>query len=135
VQISVVTIASGQGRDALMKIALATAFLLISCGLVSAQDLTCNQQQSQQEVRRLTSAGTIVSVDVFLPDVTVVVDDRTWQRSDVATKTAIARSIDCATGGPNNKMLHTVVFRSNKSNDELGEFSGDELKIPSTAQL
>lgn len=117
-----------------MKIRLATAFLLISRGLVSAQDLACNQQQSTQEVHRLTSNGTIVSVDVFLPNVTVVIDDRAWQRSDVATKTAIAQSVDCATGGPNNRMLHTIVFRSNKSNDELGEFAGNELKVNSTAQ-
>jgi hypothetical protein len=117
-----------------MKIRLATAFLLMSRGLVSAQDLACDQQQSVQEVHRLTSNGTIVSVDVFLPNVTVVVDDRAWQRSDTAAKTSIAQSIDCATGGPNNRMLHTIVFRSNKSNDELGEFEGNELKINSTAQ-
>lgn len=117
-----------------MKVRLAAAFLLISRGLVSAQDLACDQQQSQREVQRLTSNGTIVSVDIFLPNVTVVVDDRAWQRSDVATKTSIAQSIDCATGGPNNKMLHTIVFRSNKTNDELGEFAGNGLKINSTAQ-
>jgi hypothetical protein len=117
-----------------MKLRLATAFLLMSCGLVSAQDLACDQQQSIQEVHRLTSNGTIVSVDVFLPEVTVVVDDRSWQRSDTAAKTSIAQSVDCATGGPNNKMLHTVIFRSNKTNDELGEFEGNELKINPTAQ-
>jgi hypothetical protein len=117
-----------------MNIRLATAFLLISRGLVSAQDLACDQQQSIQEVHRLTSNGTIASVDVFLPNVTVVVDDRAWQRSDAATKTAIAQSVDCATGGPNNRMLHTIVFRSSKTNDELGEFAGNELKINSTAQ-
>ncbi|MBO0755046.1 MAG: hypothetical protein J2P54_04245 [Bradyrhizobiaceae bacterium] len=65
---------------------------------------------------------------------TVVIDDRAWQRSDMEGKTAIAQSIDCATGGPNNRMLHTIVFRSSKTNDELGEFSGNELKVNSTAQ-
>jgi hypothetical protein len=113
-----------------MKIGWVTAFIVTASSLARAQDFKCDQDQSLQEVRRLTSAKTIVSVDVFMPNVTVVVEDRAWQRSDLETKKAMAQNVDCATGGPNNRMLHSVYFRSSKSNAQLGEFSRNELKLP-----
>jgi len=94
-----------------------------------AQQLSCNQAQAAEEVRRLTDARTIVSVDVFLPDVTVVVEDRAWQRSPIEQKRAMAESINCATTGPNSRMLGTVLFRSSKTNKELAEYSHNQLTI------
>src|SRR5215468_7710642 len=101
--------------DPTMIMALVLAFVTLSCGLARAQDyFRCDQEQSIQEVRRLTAAKVIISVDVFMPNVTVVVDDRSWQRSDLAYKRNVAQNVDCATGGPNNHMLHTISFRSNR---------------------
>jgi hypothetical protein len=115
-----------------MKVGVATAVLLLmSSGLASAQGLYCDPEQSAQEVRKLTSNHVIVSVDVFAPNVTVVVDDRSWQRSDTSTKRAMAQTIDCATGGPNNHTLHSIYFRGSKSNEALADFSGNELTIRS----
>jgi len=113
-----------------MTLGWASVLLLVSGTVALAEDFRCDQDQSLQEVRRLIAAKTIVSVDVFLPNVTVVVEDRAWQRSDVPTKKAMAQNVDCATGGANNRMLHSVFFRSGKSNAQLGEFSGNELKLP-----
>jgi hypothetical protein len=117
--------------DPAMKLGLALAFVLFSSGLAAAQDLRCNQEQALEEVRRLTSTHVIISVDVFMPNVTVVVDDRAWQRTDVAAKKAMAQNVDCATGGPNNHMLHSIYFRSAKSNAALADFSGNELTVRS----
>jgi hypothetical protein len=117
-------------RRAAMNTGWAAALLLMSGTVALAQDFRCDQDQSIEEVRKLTAAKTIVSVDVFLPNVTVVVDERAWQRSDVPTKKAMAQNVDCATGGANNRMLHSIFFRSGKSNAQLGEFSGNELKLP-----
>jgi hypothetical protein len=66
-----------------------------------------------------------------MPNVTVVVDDRAWQRTDLPTKKTIAQNVDCATGGANNHMLHSIYFRSAKSNVALADFSGNELTIRS----
>ena len=114
-----------------MKLGLAIALVLFSTRLAAGQDLRCNQEQSLDEVRRLTSAHVIISVDVFMPNVTVVVDDRAWQRTDLPTKKTIAQNVDCATGGANNHMLHSIYFRSAKSNAALADFSGNELTIRS----
>ena len=116
-----------------MKVAL-TIFIplllvLISGPVARAQQLTCDQAQAAQEVRKLTDAHTILSVDVFLPDVTVVVEERAWQRSPLEQKKAMAQTVDCATAGPDNRMLRTVLFRSNKTNRELAEYSHNELTI------
>jgi hypothetical protein len=102
---------------------------IFSTELAGAQELSCDQSQSVQEVRKLTDARTIVSVDVFLPNVTVVVEDRAWQRTSTDEKKTIAHNIDCATAGPNNKMLRAIYFRSNKTNKELAQFSQNELTI------
>jgi hypothetical protein len=110
---------------------LATGLVLISSDLANAQGLICDQDRSMQEVRRLTSNHVIVSIDVFMPNVTVVVDDRFWQRSDMAEKKAMAETVDCATGGPNNHMVHSIYFRGSKSNVALADFSGNELTIRS----
>ena len=110
---------------------------LVSIGLGSigsavearAQDFRCVQSQSAQEVQRLTAANAIISIDVFMPNVTVVVDDRAWNRRGLDEKKALAQNVDCATAGPNNTMLRTVLFRSNKTNRELAEFSHNQLTI------
>jgi hypothetical protein len=112
-----------------MTSGLAMVLVLIAGGTAGAQEFRCIQDQSLEEVRRLTVAHTIISVDVFMPNVTVVVDDHAWQRSDLPAKKSMAQNIDCATGGPNNRMLHSVYFRSGKTNVQLGEFNGNELKV------
>jgi len=114
-----------------LKVGLGTGLVLISFNLASAQGLICDQDRSMQEVRKLTSNHVIVSVDVFMPNVTVVVDDRFWQRSDMAEKKAMAETVDCATGGPNNHMVHSIYFRGSKSNVALADFSGNQLTIRS----
>jgi hypothetical protein len=119
------------GRGVVVGLAAGATLFLITSG-AQAQQLMCDQDQSLQEVRRLTDAHTIVSVDVFMPNVTVVVDDRAWQRADLATKKSIAQNVDCATGGPNNRMLHFVYFRSVRSNEQVAEYSRNELTLPST---
>jgi hypothetical protein len=119
------------GRGVVVRFAAAIPLFLIASG-AQAQQLVCDQDQSLLEVRRLTDAHTIVSVDVFMPNVTVVVDERAWHRADVATKKSIAQTVDCATGGPNNRMLHSVYFRSGRSNEQVAEFSRNELTLPST---
>jgi hypothetical protein len=92
-----------------------------------AQDPSCDQEQSKQEIRRLTDGGTIISVDVFSPNVTVVVDDRAWQRAPLDRKKAIAHDVDCATNGPNSRMIGSVYFRSGKTNKELATYSDNAL--------
>jgi hypothetical protein len=119
------------GRGFAIRLAAGVAVFSVASG-AHAQQFACDQDQSLQEVRRLTDAHTIVSVDVFMPNVTVVVDDHAWQRTDVATKKSIAQTVDCATGGPNNRMLHSVFFRSGRSNEQIAEFRGNELTLPST---
>ena len=103
--------------------------LVLLVHAASAQDLACEQEHSKEEVRRLTDAGTIISVDVFVPNVTVVVDDRAWQRSPLDRKKTIAHDVDCATAGPNNKMLRSVNFRSSETNRELATYSDNELTV------
>jgi hypothetical protein len=94
-----------------------------------AQDPTCDQGQSKQEIRRLTDAGTIVSVDAFLPNVTVVVDDRAWQRTPLDRKKAIAHDVECSTIGPDSRMIGSVYFRSGKTNKELATYSDNALTV------
>jgi hypothetical protein len=62
----------------------------------------------------------ILSTAQFLPIVTAVVDQRWWSRSSLEETTALVRNIDCAVAGPNNIMLRSVIFRSNRDNQELG---------------
>jgi hypothetical protein len=101
----------------------------MSSSFAAAQDFFCSQERSQDEVRRLTSKHLIISVDVFMPNVTVLVDDRAWQRLALAEKKEMAQHVDCATGGPNNHMVHSIYFRSDKSNSALADFSGNELTV------
>jgi hypothetical protein len=109
-----------------MRTLLTAALLVLWAGAAGAQDV-CEQERSRQEVTRLTHAGTIVSVDIFAPNVTVVVEERAWKRSDPATRMSIAHHIDCATFGPDSKMLRSVFFRSSRSNEQLAEYSQNQL--------
>jgi hypothetical protein len=108
---------------------LTTMLVLLCAGAAYADDVQCDQERSRQEVARLTQARTIISVDVFMPNVTVVVEERAWQRADMAQKRALAGNVDCATAGPDNKMLRSVAFRSNRSNKQLGVFARGELTV------
>lgn len=112
-----------------MRICLVAVFISFAGGIAAAQDAPCNQDLSKQEVQRLTGAGQIKSIDVFMPNVTVVVDERAWKRSDLAAKTAIAQNIDCATVGPRSKMLRSIYFRSSRDNKQLGEYSRQQLRV------
>jgi hypothetical protein len=103
-------------------------FLLVASAM--AQEAKCDQDASRKEVQKLTTAGTIISIGQFPPYVTVIVDQRRWSRSSFEEKTAMAQHVDCDMAGPNNVMLRTVVFRSNKDNQELGIYSRNELRLP-----
>ncbi len=123
-------VANPERPDGPMK-ALVGIFLLFLSGAVApAQDYQCNHEQSQLEIQKLTDAGAIVSIDRFPPYVTVVVEERRWSRSNFDAKKAIAQHVDCATAGPDNNMLRTVIFRSNGDSRKLGTYSRNELKIP-----
>jgi hypothetical protein len=113
-----------------MKIAVAAAIALLAGGSAAAQGFDCDQERSRQEVQRLTQSGIVVSVDPFVPDVTVVVEERAWKRADAAARKSIAQHIDCAVLGPKSSMLSSIFFRSNRSNRPLGEFSRGELTQP-----
>jgi hypothetical protein len=102
---------------------------LSSTAVAAAQEVKCDQEQSQQEIQKLTDAGAILSIDRFPPYVTVVVDERRWALSNFDTKRAMAQHVDCAAAGPSNNMLRTVIFRSNRDNQVLGEYSRSELKL------
>jgi hypothetical protein len=117
-------------RKGPMKALLGIFLLFLSGAVAPAQDYQCNQEQSQLEIQKLTDAGAIVSIDRFPPYVTVVVEERRWSRTNFDAKKAIAQHVDCATAGPDNNMLRTVIFRSNGDNRELGAYSRKELKIP-----
>ena len=67
--------------------------------------------------------GLIRSIDRFAPYVTVIVDERRWALSNIETNRALAQHVDCAMAGPSDNMLRTVVFRSDKDNQVLGEYS------------
>jgi hypothetical protein len=108
---------------------VASALLMASSSFAAAQEFFCNQERSQDEVRRLTDKHVIVSVDVFIPNVTVVVDERAWQRLELTEKKAMAQNVDCATGGSNNHMVHYIYFRGNRNNGALADFSGNELTV------
>ena len=117
-------------RVKLLGLSIAILLLPLLCGhRAYAQDPTCEQEQSKQEIRRLTDGGTIVSVDVFLPNVTVVVDDHAWQRAALDRKKAIAHDVECATIGPDSRMIGSVYFRSGKTNKELATYSDRELTV------
>ena len=103
--------------------------ILSSTAVAAAQAGECNQEQSQQEIQKLTDAGLILSIDRFPPYATVVVDERRWTLSNFDTKKAMAQHVDCAVAGPSNNMLRTVIFRSNRDNQVLGDYSSSELKL------
>jgi hypothetical protein len=112
---------------------LPVILLLILLGAnTAAQVGECDQEKSRQEVQRLTAAAVIISTAQFLPNVTAVVDQRWWSRSSLEEKAALARNIDCTVAGPNNIMLRSVIFRSNRDNQELGVYSQNELKLAPT---
>jgi hypothetical protein len=102
--------------------------LLLSATAASAQSSDCNQQQSRQEVDRLTAAGTIVSIDQFLPSITAVVQLRQWAHLSLDDKTRLARNVDCAIAGANNTMLRTVIVRA-PDTQELGRYADNQLTI------
>jgi hypothetical protein len=114
-----------------MKCLLASALVLLWASVAGAQDF-CERERSRQEVQRLTAAGTIISVDVFAPNVTVVVKERAWKRIDPAARKSMAHDVDCAAFGPDNKMLRSVFFRSDRSNEQLGEYSQSQLDEPAS---
>jgi hypothetical protein len=87
----------------------------------AAQVGECNQEKSRQEVQRLIAAGVVISTDQFPPNVTAVVDQRWWGRSSPEEKAALGRNIECASAGPNNGMLRSVIFR-NRDNQQLGVY-------------
>ena len=103
--------------------------LLLSTAVAAAREDECDQEQSRQEIQRLTDTGAILSIDRFPPYVTVVVDERRWALSNFGMKTAMAHHVDCAVAGPSNTMLRTVIFRSATGNQVLGEYSRSELKL------
>jgi hypothetical protein len=112
-----------------MKVVSGTGLLVLLAGtLAHAQG--CDRDVSRQEVQRLTSAGIVVSVDQFLPNVTVVVDERRWGRSEPEAKRSIARHVDCAVTGATDNMLRRVIIRSRGENQVLGTYSNNELKPP-----
>jgi hypothetical protein len=113
-----------------MKPLLSVLVLGLSVASGAAQEVKCDQEASRHEVQKLTTAGTIISIDQFPPYATAIVDQRRWNRSSFEEKTAMAQHIDCATVGPDNIMLRTVIFRSNRDNLELGIYSRNELKLP-----
>lgn len=113
-----------------MKAQLTTVLFLLSASVAGAEEFKCDQERSRQEIRRLTDAGTIISIDVFAPNVTAVVSQRAWKRSDPTARQSIGRDIDCATFGADNKMLRSVIFRSNRSHEQLGEYSWNQLASP-----
>jgi hypothetical protein len=108
-----------------MKPQLTTGLALLWATIAGAEDI-CERERSRQEVQRLTDTGTIISIDVFAPNVTVVVAERAWKHIDPATRNSMARDIDCATFGPDSRMLRSVFFRSNRSNEQLGEYSQNQ---------
>jgi len=103
--------------------------LLSLTAVAAAQEGKCDQEQSRQEIEKLTAAGAILSIDRFPPYVTVVVDERRWALGNFDTKRAMAQHVDCAAAGPSNNMLRTVFFRSNRDNQVIGEYSQSELKL------
>ncbi len=103
-------------------------FVLFAGTFAHAQG--CDRDLSRQEVQRLTTAGTIVSVDQFPPNVTIVVDERRWGRADPEAKRAIARHVDCAVTGATDNMLRRVVIRSRGENQMIGTYSASELNRP-----
>jgi hypothetical protein len=113
----------------MLRYILALSGLLLSAASAWAQGSACNQQQSRQEVDRLTASGTIVSIDQFPPSVTVVVEPRRWGRLSLDDKTQLARNVDCAVAGPNDAMLRTVIVRALDA-QELGRYANNQLTIP-----
>jgi hypothetical protein len=119
-------------RSVPMNPLLVILLLILLDANAAAQVEECDQEKSRQEVQRLTAAAVIISTAQFLPNVTAVVDQRWWSRSSLEEKAALARNIDCTIAGPNNIMLRSVIFRSNRDNQELGVYSQNELKLAPT---
>jgi hypothetical protein len=103
-------------------------FLLLTA-VAAAQEGECDQEHSGQEIQKFRDAGLILSIDRFAPYVTVVVEERRWALSNFDTKRTMARDVDCAEAGPTNNMLRTVIFRSDRDNHVLGEYSHSEFKL------
>jgi hypothetical protein len=122
----------GHLRGVPMNPLLIILLLILLDANAAAQVEECDQEKSRQEVQRLSTAAVIISTAQFLPNVTAVVDQRWWSRSSLEEKAALARNIDCAVAGPNNIMLRSVIFRSNRDNQELGVYSQNELKLAPT---
>ena len=107
---------------------IAPLLVLLSVVPAASEDFTCNQEQSRQEVERLSTNGLIASIAQFPPLVTVVVDERTWRREGIDRKKLMAQTVACAIGGPKDTMLRTIIFRA-KNNKQLGTFSHNELTV------
>ena len=123
---------AGHLRGVSMNPLLVILLLILLGANTAAQVGECDQEKSRQEVQRLSAAAVIISTAQFLPYMTVVVDQRWWSRSSLEEKAALARNIDCTIAGPNNIMLRSVIFRSNRDNQELGVYSQNELKLAPT---
>jgi hypothetical protein len=113
-----------------MQLLAGLIFLLLAIISAAAQDANCDQERSRAEVQRLTSSGAIMSISPFLPDVTVVVDERRWNRASAEERKAMARQVDCAVAGPPNGMLRRIVFRSSGGNQVIASYSSTELMPP-----
>ena len=123
---------AGHLRGVPMNPLLIILLLVLLDANAAAQVEECDQEKARQEVQRLTTAAVIISTAQFLPNVTAVVDQRWWSRSSLEEKAALARNIDCTIAGPNNIMLRSVIFRSNRDNQELGVYSQNELRLAPT---
>lgn len=112
-----------------MKVGSGSTLLLVFMA-AAAHAQSCDRDASRQEVQRLTTAGVIVSIDQFPPNVTVVVDERRWARNDPEAKRSIARHVDCAVTGASDNMLRRVIIRSRSESQVIGTYSASELGRP-----
>jgi len=101
----------------------------LTAQMSAAQPATCNQEQSRDQVERLTNAMTIVSIDQFPPYITVVVTERAWNKMDLDAKQALAFSVDCSIAGPDNQAFREVSIRSKTDNRQLAVYSEHHLTV------
>jgi len=90
---------------------------------------TCDQQQSREQVQRLTDATTIVSIDQFPPYITVVVTERAWKKMNLDAKQALAFHVDCSIAGPDNPAFRVISIRSKTDNRQLAVYSQNHLTL------
>jgi len=114
-----------------MRTQLPIGFLIwcLSAQMSAAQPATCNQEQSQNQVQRLTGAMTIISIDQFPPYITVVVTERSWNKMDLDAKQALAFHVDCSIAGPDNPAFRVISIRSKTDNRQLAVYSQNHLTV------